>query len=156
MTVCGKCSKHGKITWENKKPRSVRLGAKVTAKISPLMISSRSPSQVDVGSTLELVEDFEVRIRRAREKMSLSHEDLGKEINEKISVLRKIERGKMTPDNKLAVKLEHSLKIELLVQTSRQKIPKIEIHRPANHKPTLGDLVTLEKKKAEEKTEREQ
>ncbi len=106
-------------------------------------------------SVLELVEDFDVKIRHARRKLELSHKELGKKISEKVSVLKKIETRKMTPDNKLATKLEHILKIKLLVQASQEKVPKAKI-KPVRHELTLGDLIQLDKKKVEEKTKRKQ
>ena len=51
----------------------------------------------------------------------LTHEELGKKINEKASVLRNLEVGKMAPNNQLASKLEHMLKIKLLVPISEEK-----------------------------------
>jgi ribosome-binding protein aMBF1 (putative translation factor) len=62
----------------------------------------------------------------------------------------------MTPDNKLATKLEHALKIKLLIQASEEKVPKAKIPKPVSRELTLGDLIQLNKKKAEEKTQRKQ
>ncbi len=155
LTVCGKCAKHGTIVWEKKKPRTIALRTKAPTRHLPLKIKSKRPLQAAVESTLELVEAFDVTIRQAREKLGFSHEDLGRRISEKVSVLKKVETGKMTPDNKLATKLEHALKIKLLVQASEEKIPKAEI-KPVSREPTLGDLVRLDKKKTEDKMQRKQ
>ena len=150
LTVCGRCAKYGTIVWEEKKPEPVMPRTKAATRRSPLETRSKKP-QVTVESTLELIEDFDVKIRQAREKLELSHEDLGRKISEKVSVLKKIETGKMTPDNRLATKLEHTLKIKLLVQVSEEKVPKAKI-KPVSRELTLGDLIQLDKKKAEEKT----
>ncbi len=78
--------------------------------------------------------------------MRLTHEDLGKKINEKVSVLRKIEGEKMTPDNLLTEKLQHALRIKLLVPVFEPKVPsKALASRPAS--PTLGDIVQVKKEK---------
>ncbi|HEX68750.1 MAG TPA: TIGR00270 family protein, partial [Candidatus Bathyarchaeota archaeon] len=102
---------------------------------------------------LELIEDYSVKVRQARERLGLSHEDLGKKIGEKVSVLKKVETGKMVPDNVLAKKLEHALQIKLLVPAQ-----SLEIKASKNvvaHKPqkglTLGDIVQIKAK--EEKLE---
>lgn len=97
---------------------------------------------------MELVENFDAKIRQAREKLGLSHEDLGKKLNEKISLLRKIETKKMTPDNLLATKLEHVLKIKLIVPAGEEKItvPPSKMVKPINREITLGDLIQLGKK----------
>lgn len=151
LTVCGKCVKHGTIIWEEKKPKAVMARSRTPRKRQPPGSRSRKPSQVALEGTLELVEGFDAKIRQARRKLRLSHEDLGRKIGEKVSLLKKIETRKMTPDNKLAVKLGHALKIKLLVPASEQKVPEAKIPKPAGRELTLGDLIDLDKKKAEEK-----
>ncbi|NIR13810.1 helix-turn-helix domain-containing protein, partial [Candidatus Bathyarchaeota archaeon] len=85
---------------------------------------------------MELVVDFGQRVRKARLEAGLTQEDLGRKIREKVSVLRKVETGKMTPDNILAKKLEHALNIKLLVPPSEPKAsPRI---LPKPHGITLG------------------
>jgi len=152
LTVCGKCAKHGTIVWQEKKPKPVVPRTKAPTKRSPLRTKSSKSPQVAVESTLELIEDFDAKIRQTREKLGFSHEELGAKINEKVSVLKKIETGKMTPDNKLAIKLEHALKIKLLVPTSEEKVPQAKISKTVSRELTLGDLIQMNKKKAEEKT----
>jgi putative transcription factor len=157
LTVCGKCAKLGTIIWEETKPKTPMLRTKAPIRRLTLKTKSKKPPQATVESTVELAEDFDVKIRQARRKLGLSHEDLGRKISEKVSVLKKIEKGKMTPDNKLATKLEYALKIKLLVPASEGKVPKAEIPKPASRELTLGDLIQLDKKKAsEEKTKRKQ
>jgi len=153
LTVCGKCAKHGTIAWEEAKPKTaVTLKPRITRHMPSKIQSKKPPPQRAAESILELVEHFDVKIRQAREKLELSHEELGRKISEKVSVLKKIETGKMTPDNKLAAKLEHALKIKLLVPASEEKIPQTKIPKPVSRELTLGDLIQLKKKKAEEKT----
>lgn len=153
LTVCGKCAKLGTIIWEETKPKTPMPSAKAPTR--RLTLKTKKPPQAAVESVLELVEDFDVKIRHARRKLGLSHKELGKKISEKVSVLKKIETGKMTPDNRLATKLEHTLKIKLLVQASEEKVPKANI-KPVSRELTLGDLIQLDKKKVEEKTKRKQ
>jgi putative transcription factor len=122
----------------------------------PPRIQSRKPdTTVDTG--LELAEDFDVKIRQAREKLGLSHEDLGKRISEKVSVLRKIETRKIKPDNVLSTKLEHALKVRLLIPASEEKVQQTKIPKPSSRELTFGDLIQLNKReKEEDKTERKQ
>jgi putative transcription factor len=108
-----------------------------------------------VEITQEVVEGYHAKIRQAREKLGLSHEELGKKINEKASVLSKLETGKMTPNNMLVTKLEHALKIKLLVPIKEEKISQ-DMPRLPNRETTLGDLIQLNKKGGEEPTERKQ
>ncbi len=145
MTVCEECAELGSVSWEAPQvKRTVKKKAKLTLKILP----KRMPPELGLTQTLELADDFSLRVRRAREKLGLSHEDLGKKIGEKVSVIRKVESGKMVPDNRLANKLEHELKIELLVPPSEPKIKSASL--PAPHKAALGDVVQIKGKKMEE------
>jgi putative transcription factor len=149
MVVCVDCSKLSKIKWEIEttpsKPRVVR-----PTKIPLPVISKKQIPQV--AETLELIDNFGSLIRQAREKIGLTHEDLGRKISERVSVLKKIESGKMTPTYQLAERLEHTLKIKLLAPLTEPKIPSSSIPlRP--REITLGDLINV-KKRTEEKEER--
>jgi len=147
MLVCGECAKLGSVYWEAKtEPRMKKVSKRLP---QPVLALRRQPS-LTVEESLELVDDFGVKVRQAREKLGMSHEDLGKKISEKVSVLRKIESGKMTPDNLLTEKLQHALKIKLLVPVSEPKVPStLASSRPSA--PTLGDIATVKKEKDKEK-----
>ncbi|MDH5451448.1 MAG: multiprotein bridging factor aMBF1, partial [Candidatus Bathyarchaeota archaeon] len=115
MIVCGKCAKLGTVYFEEPPlptPRKKRITKRPATKFS---IKKQPPK---VPETLELVDNFSLQIRQARENLGLNHEDLGRKIGEKVSVLRKIETGKMAPNHQLAGKLEHTLRIRLLVPPS--------------------------------------
>jgi len=64
---------------------------------------------------LELRFDYNKMIKQAREKLGLSQEQLGHKINEKPSVIKLLESGKLKPDDLLARKIEHALKLRLLI-----------------------------------------
>ena len=149
LTVCVECSKHGKIIHQEevtfpkldlKKPKT------------PVAVVQKKPVVASVQITQELAQDYANKIRAAREKLALTHEELGKRINEKASVLRNLEAGKMEPNNQLASKLEHMLKIKLLVPVSEEKVSQIP--KSASRELTLGDLMKIDKKDAEAATER--
>jgi putative transcription factor len=108
------------------------------------------PKAPTVDTSLELVEDYGAKIRKAREQLGLSHEELGKRLNEKVSLLRKIETGKMEPDDKLAAGLEHLLKIKLIVPAKEAKIPEAKIPKKPAREMTLGDLIQIKKKDRDE------
>ena len=107
------------------------------------------PQPPPVDTSLELVEDFRTKVRKAREKLGLSHEELGKKLNEKVSLLRKIETGKMTPDNKLTAALEHVLKVKLIMSAKDEKVPQLKVSKKSSRELTLGDLIQLGKKEEE-------
>lgn len=152
LTVCAACSKHGKIYQEDPKPRLTLQRFRPTP-TQPRMQMPK-PQAPTVDTSQELVENYHAKIRRAREEFGLSHEDLGKRINEKVSLLRKIETGKMTPDNRLASLLERTLKIKLIVLTKEEKVPQSKMSKAADHELTLGDLIKLDKKNKEDPTGR--
>jgi len=143
MLVCGECAKLGSIVWESKtEPRLKKVARRMPAPVLP----PRKQPPISVASDLELVDGFGAKVRAAREKLGLNHQELGKRISEKVSVLRKIESGKMTPDNLLTEKLEHALRLKLLVPVSEPKVPaKALASRPAS--PTLGDILKVTKEK---------
>jgi putative transcription factor len=152
LTVCSQCAKHGTIVREEPKP--IGLMSKPQTRFQTLKIRTKKPSETTVDTSLELIENFEQKIRLAREKLGLSHEELGKKTNEKVSLLKKIETGKMKPNEKLAAKLEYALKIKLLAPATEEKVPQTKIPKPASRELTLGDLIQLNKKAKEEPTER--
>lgn len=144
LTACVECAKLGKPYYEEPKPKMAVSRLKGTP--TPLRIQTKKPQAPTVDTSLELMENFHSKIRHAREKLGLSHEELGKRINEKVSLLRKIETGKMTPDNRLATMLEHTLKIKLIVPAKEEKFPQAKIAKATSRELTLGDLIQLDKK----------
>jgi putative transcription factor len=87
---------------------------------------------------LEVAEDCADRVRHQRMKLGLSQEELAKRVKEKLSVIQKIETGKMAPDTKLCRELEHELKIKLLVP--RKEISDVPKATPPAE-ITLGDIM---------------
>ena len=61
----------------------------------------------------EVVQDYDDRIRDARESEGLTQEDLADQLNEKSSLIRKLERGDVLPSDTVQRKLEKSLGISL-------------------------------------------
>jgi putative transcription factor len=98
LTVCVECSKHGKIVYAE--PAAPKQALRKPQ--APLAMVQRKPMVARVEISQEVAEDYSSKIRVAREKLMLTHEELGKKINEKASVLRNLEVGKMAPNNQLA------------------------------------------------------
>jgi putative transcription factor len=92
---------------------------------------------------MELAEDYPKRISKARSKKGLTQEDLAKQINEKKSVISRLESGEMRPSDKLIKKLERTLDIKLKermefqIEESKKKLTSGGV--------TLGDLIKMEK-----------
>ncbi|MDQ2053758.1 multiprotein bridging factor aMBF1 [Halobellus sp. H-GB7] len=62
----------------------------------------------------EIASDYDRRIREAREDRGLSQEDLAQSLNEKASLIRKLERGDILPSDEVQKKLERKLEISLV------------------------------------------
>jgi putative transcription factor len=120
MIVCNNCAKLGKAVGgplvRDGHPHPISQPA-----FRPMQgrsISSRPTSSRATEPEYELDQDYNVKIRQAREKLGLSQEALGKMINEKLSVIRMVESKKLKPDAVLTSKLMHHLKINILVSLS--------------------------------------
>ncbi|MEF8821450.1 MAG: multiprotein bridging factor aMBF1 [Halovenus sp.] len=87
----------------------------------------------------ELAQDFDEQIRQARESAGLSQEDLAKDLNEKASLIQKLEQGKMLPTDEMQEKLERSLDIDLTAGGSTDET-EWESDSDAGEY-TLGDVV---------------
>lgn len=93
----------------------------------------------DAGS-LELSDDFPQRIRNARESRGWKQADLGAKINERASVIAKLESGAMTPGDDLVRKLERHLGIRL-----KERVQPVAVKKPGSAAGlTLGDLVKMD------------
>jgi putative transcription factor len=93
------------------------------------------------------VDNYSQVIRKARETMQLSQEDLCRKIAEKVSVLQKIESGRFVPDDSLVKKLEYALRIQLLQPSSKAPPAEEKFSRPMEL--TLGDVAVMQKKRGE-------
>ncbi len=143
LTVCVECSKHGKVILHEETDISAPQKPSQTKSTAHLPVLQRKPPIAQVQLTQEIVEGYATKIRSAREKLMLSHEDLGKKINEKASLLRHIETGKVEPNNQLATKLEHVLHIKLLVPIADEKVTTVP--KATAQELTLGDLIEMDK-----------
>jgi putative transcription factor len=65
------------------------------------------------GDVDELAQDFDSQIRNARERADLTQAELARELNEKASLIRKLERGETLPTDDLQSKLERYFDIDL-------------------------------------------
>ncbi len=61
----------------------------------------------------EVAQDYDQRIRQARETAGMNQEELASQLNEKASLIRKLERGDTLPSDSVKTKLERELDIVL-------------------------------------------
>ena len=99
------------------------------------------PSDVLAKGEEELVLDYPDVIRNARMQADITQEALAKKINEKKSIIAKLETGHMRPNNELIRKLERALDIKL-----REKVKDYAIRggQQKSMKLTLGDFIKRE------------
>jgi putative transcription factor len=109
FNVCVACSKHGKPY----------APGHALAKKKKLAVA-KPQKKIGFADETMLAPDFAGRIREARMKMGLTHEQLGMKMNEKAQQLKKFETGAIKPDELLAKKLERFLGIKLYVSDDEQ------------------------------------
>lgn len=86
-----------------------------------------------------IADDYPDRIREARESRGQSQEELAQQLNEKASLIRKLERGDMQPSDAIQTKLERHLDITLSEGGDNEETEWEGSVSPGS--TTLGDLV---------------
>jgi len=86
----------------------------------------------------EIATDYDDRIREAREGESLTQEELANDLNEKASLIRKLERGDVLPSDDVREKLESTFGIML---TEGADVEDTEWSGESTGSMTLGDVV---------------
>jgi putative transcription factor len=122
LELCDECSDFGtEVRTESSSSSSTKYSTSSSSS-SDSGTSSASGSTSSGGGSRrrdmfddmdELVADYDERIRTAREQRGLSQEELAKKLNEKASLIRKLERGDMLPSDEVQTKLERELDISL-------------------------------------------
>ncbi len=136
LDVCKSCARFGKP--EDK-------WSPVPKKMVPVerTFTVRRPRPRDHFKDLvELVPEFGRKIREAREDLRLTPEELGARIKEKATLLKKIEREEISPEDEVRKKLEKELKIKLTDQVNEAKVRSGSRSRGL----TLGDIASIKRK----------
>ena len=144
ITVCQSCAQYGvKIKNVPKTTDKVRQNYSKPNASSKKKAYTR---QIDDG--LEIVVDYVNKIRNARNSRGLNQDQFAQKLNEKPSLLRRIEAGKVEPTIKLAKKIEQVYGITLV-----KKVDEIEPSTTQNKymkksgSTSLGDIAIVKKKK---------
>ncbi len=136
LDVCGNCARYGKPAdkW-----------TPVSRKISPTerVIVTHKPRR-DVFDKLrdEIIPDYAQAIKKAREAQGLAIEALASKMMEKATLIRKIEREELIPEDTVRKKLEAALNIKLTERISSQDQKGGGFIRGT----TLGDVAVIRKK----------
>ena len=107
LTVCKICSKRGR---PSNNPQNIQR--KLPARPKKI----EKPDKITFEDSVILVKNFSEVIRNSRMSKALTHEQLGLLINERASLLRKIESGSLKPDEDLTKKLERFFRIDLYTE----------------------------------------
>ncbi len=144
ITVCHNCAQHGiKI---QKPPASTQ--ARKTYSFNKKEAPKRQVAKKNYIDDIEIIPDYAKKIRIKRTSLGLNQDQFAQKLNEKPSLLRRIEAGKVEPTLKLAKKIEDVYKIKIL-----KKSDEIEANIQNNKymkKSTgtsLGDIAFIKKKK---------
>jgi putative transcription factor len=138
LQVCQKCAQYGK---------PVDKRTPVSRKVSPVVRTvtrTEKKQKKDFFDILkeELLDDYAHIIRDAREAKGWSQEDLAENIKEKATLIKKIERSEIVPEDSVRKKIEHALNIKLTerVDSSGQEVSHLM------KDTTLGDIVKIKRK----------
>lgn len=132
MTVCQSCKQYGS---ERELSVASQQGARRV-----VLKKRKSSSKIEFQD--ELIDGYHMIVKRERERRGWSQEQLAKKIQEKESLIKKIENAEITPEPEVVEKIERLFNIKL-----REQIPEVKIERGKRLFPTLGDIVVVKKKK---------
>src|SRR5207302_3854525 len=136
LSVCADCSRFG----DEVSTPALRQSTMPPIIAQRLETRQRRMTPRDVftqAGELELAEDFPQRIRQAREARGWKQADLGAKINERVSVIAKLESGAISPGDALVRKLERQLGIKL-----KERVQPVSVKKAAaSGGVTLGDLL---------------
>jgi putative transcription factor len=144
LTVCDRCKRFGQeVRLPSSQPHArighppVKAASRIPKRnIRPKLVLTKAPKSEP--QELELVEDYPQRIRRARESLKVTQTEFARRIGEKLSIIQKLETGKMWPSDSLVEKIERTLRMTLRAPVGDELIS------PHREKPTseltIGDV----------------
>ncbi|WP_123533978.1 multiprotein bridging factor aMBF1 [Halosimplex salinum] len=123
LDVCDECTDFGTEVKQQTSSGASTKYSTSSSSSSSSSGSSTSSSSSSGGSSQrrqdmfdemdELAQDYDEIVRSAREDAGLSQEDLARKLNEKASLIRKIERGDTLPADDVQTKIESALDVDL-------------------------------------------
>ncbi|MGV9199183.1 MAG: helix-turn-helix domain-containing protein, partial [Promethearchaeia archaeon] len=154
IRVCSSCAQKGK-----KAPAKSKLKKQLRKKRRTSQSRQRSykkSSQTKRRSSsqnlkdLEVVSNYAKKIRKVRSSQNLDQEEFAKRLNEKPSLIRRMEAKRMKPTIQLAKKIQDTYNIRLL----RKKESNVNLTANQKRKylkhgkgSSLGDIAFIKKKK---------
>jgi putative transcription factor len=147
LIVCQQCSSLGKELpgFPERKPRTARLGLMPSHTKTPIESLPKSIEESD------LVDDYSRVVKYAREKLGMSQTDLAFKAKEKLTVIQKIELGKILPTMRLTKELEHILRVKLLAPRAELEVSTLPVRQVGSRELTLGDIALVRHREPERK-----
>lgn len=140
LEVCAECAKFG-IEAKKETPKEAGPRPVIAQRLESREKRSRPRDVLQAVEKEELVEDFARRIKNARERAGMTQKDLAMKINERVTIISKIESNQMRPDEKIISKLQKELNIVL-----KEKVPEVVTSKEGAKAPlTLADLIKMQK-----------
>jgi putative transcription factor len=138
LQVCRDCARFGDNVKTGGKKQTTAEPSVIQARLDNRERRMQTRSVYETGEeSIELVEDYSKRIKEAREKMGWKQEELAAKINERASIIHKLESGIMHPDDTLVRKVEKTLDIKL-----KEKVMITTVEKKSGGKAmTLEDFV---------------
>ena len=144
ITVCQSCAHLGKNIITTTKGSTIKKWTSNKAQSTRKSTSSKLSSTLE--PSIELVSDYSKRIRNARAQRNLTQEQFAQKLNEKPSLMRRIESGKVEPNIKLAKKIEEVYQIKILKETDEVSVDTKKFMKKSST-ASLGDIAFIKKKK---------
>ncbi|MFX0069941.1 MAG: multiprotein bridging factor aMBF1 [Candidatus Hermodarchaeota archaeon] len=140
LKVCQSCAQYGtKIVSNIPKDKISTIKSRRPTK------KPKYSSKNALEPSLELVPDFAKRVRNSRVKANLNQEQFAQKLNEKPSLIRRIESG-FEPTIKLAKKIENVFNITLLTESDKIEI-NTDKYMKKSSGTSLGEIAFIKKKK---------
>jgi putative transcription factor len=140
LEVCSECAKFG-VESKKEAPKEQAPKPIIAQRLEVREKKARPRDVLERFDKEDLAEDFAQRIRSARERSGMSQKELAMKINERVTILSKIEAAQMRPDEKIITKLQTELGIVL-----KEKVPEVVAAKEsARASLTLADLIKMQK-----------
>lgn len=129
LRVCRNCASYGHVIALEKHPEEIREEKRKQARLE-------LPAEI-------IADDYGEKIKKARENLKLTQQELALRLAEKESIIHKLESYYLEPSIDLARKLEKALNIKLVYEREEAKESKKINFKDSS--VTIGDIIKMRK-----------
>lgn len=146
ITVCDNCAQHGVKIRAPSKSYQIKKTYQKKPTVTPKKQTVKS-REID---EFEIIPNYANKIRTVRNSLGLNQDQFAQKLNEKPSLLRRIEAGRVEPTVKLAKKIQEVYKIKLLKSTDETELNiQDKKFMKKSTGSSLGDIAFIKKKSKE-------